>query len=334
MVSFSIRIVPVVLLLIGLATGVGRADTGEVNAGVRMIEVEDPVSHKPMKAAVFYPTLDGAETTRLGLLEIGAKKDATVSLGRHPVILLSHGNGGGMFSHHDTAEFLARHGYLVAAIEHPGDNFRDDSGLGSDRVLVGRNLQLSALLDGLLRGSTAESVDATRVGVAGFSAGGYTALTMVGAQPRFELLRPFCGQHPESVLCAGGGTIRLSSPPLAAKVDARVRAAFVMSPVAAFFDRHGLSSVAMPVWLYAAGADAVLPPDDNARRIRSEIPALAGYTEIPEAGHFVFLAPCSPKMQSATPALCLDKPGIDRRAVHEELNGEMLRFFNGHLQPE
>lgn len=323
-----LQLIQVVLAALLLA---GVAEAAETSAGVRMVEIEDPVSHRSMKAAVFYPTPDRAEATRFGPLEIGAKKDAPVGAGRHPVVLLSHGNGGGMFSHHDTATFLARHGYLVAAIEHPGDNFRDESGQGSDRVLVGRNLQLSALLDGLLRGSLSASIDAARVGAAGFSAGGYTALLLVGAQPRFHLLSAYCARYPNSVLCAGGGTVRLSSPPLEAKADTRVRAAFVMSPVATFFDRQSLASISVPVRLYAAGADSVLPPDVHARKIRIEIPTLAGYTEVPDADHFVFLSPCSLPMAQATPALCLDKPGIDRRAVHETLNKEMLRFFDAQL---
>lgn len=326
MFSSLIQVVLAALLLSGAA---GAAETA---AGVRLVEVEDPVSHRPMKAAVFFPTLDAAETTRLGPLEIGARKDAAVSPGRHPVILFSHGNGGGMFSHHDTAAFLSRHGYVVAAIEHPGDNHRDESGQGSDRVLVGRNWQLSALLDGLLRGPLSESVDAARVGAAGFSAGGYTALLMVGAQPRFQLLPAFCAQQPRSVLCIGGGTVRLASPPLSAKADARVRAVFAMSPVAAFFDRQSLASIVAPVRMYAATADTVLPPDVHARRLKAEIPTLAGYSEVPGADHFVFLAPCSPPMRSATPALCTDKPGIDRRAVHEELHKDMLQFFDAQLR--
>lgn len=317
-------------VVLALACAVDASAEGG-NAGVRLVEVADPVSHHPMKAAVFYPTLDRPEITRLGPLEIGARKDAAIRPGRHPVVVLSHGNGGGMFSHHDTAAFLARHGYVVAAIEHSGDNFRDASGQGSDRVLVGRNLQLSALLDGLLRGGLSESIDAAKVGVAGFSAGGYTALLMVGAQPRFQLLTAYCAQYPKSVLCIGGGTVRLSSPPLAPKVDARVRAAFVMSPVGAFFDRQGLTSISAPVWIYAAGADSLLPPEVHARKLRMEIPKLAGYTEVPDAEHFVFLAPCSPPMAQATPALCVDKPGVDRRAVHEALNDAMLRFFDAQL---
>lgn len=321
-------------ILWSLSVLVNVAVAEEHGVGVRLLELDDPVSQRPMKAAVFYPSSDRSESMRLGPLEIGAKKDAKVSSGRHPVVLFSHGNGGSMFSHHDTAEYLARHGYIVAAIEHPGDNFRDESGQGSDRVMVGRNLQLSELLNSLLRTGSAvsEFVDTGKIGVAGFSAGGYTALLMVGAQPRFELLAPYCRQYPKSVLCAGEGSVRLSSPPLAVQADSRIRAAFVMSPVAVFFDRQSLGEISVPVYLYAAEGDTVLPPDMHARRIRAEVRTLTGYTEVPGADHFVFLSPCSPQMERATPALCKDKPDIDRRRIHEALNRDMLRFFEGQLR--
>lgn len=308
------------------------ACAGEAGVGFRFVETPDPVTRKPMQAALFYPSDESLKPSRVGPLEIAATRNAAVQGGRHPLILLSHGNGGGMFSHHDTAEYLARHGFLVAAIEHPGDNYHDASGVGSDRVLVGRSVQLSALLD-FLTSSPAFStmVDATRVGVTGFSAGGYTALVAVGARPRFTRIAAYCARHARSVLCTGGGTVTLSAPPLVASADARIRAAFVMSPVAAYFDDDSLAPVVVPVTVYAAGDDGVLPVDDNARWLRDRLATLTAYSEIAGADHFVFLALCTARMTDMNPALCRDRPGIDRRAVHQSLNAALLDFFTARL---
>ena len=307
----------------------GVASANEINAGFFTVDIDDPVSEKPMSAAIFFPTEDHAGITKIGPIEILAAKDASVQSGRHPLVLLSHGSGGSMFSHHDTAVFLAKHGFIVAAIEHPGDNFRDESGLGTDRVLIGRSMQLSRLLDFLLyQASFSTSIDIEKIGVAGFSAGGYTALVMVGATPKFSRLKAYCALYPKSILCSGGGVVSLSSPPLVPKADERIRAAFVMSPVAAFFDREGLSKIPVPIELYAAGGDSVLPIHDNARWVRDNVTTLAKYTELSDADHFVFLSPCTPQMESIMPRLCVDAPGIDRRAVHESVNGDMLRFFS------
>ena len=314
-------------------TGVVGATEPPGGAGFRLIQLPDPVTQQPMQAAVFYPAAPTSETTRMGAVVVSAVKDAAPRGVRHPLVLLSHGNGAGRFSHHDTATFLARHGYVVAAIEHPGDNFRDSSGVGTDRVLMGRALQLSALLDFLLQApASAGLIDSRRVGVAGFSAGGYSALLLMGAKPKFELLGAYCKALPTSVLCAGGAKVSLSSPPLIAKTDDRVRAAFVMSPPGAFFDRESLSQVSKPVSLYAAGADSVLPVKENAIKVKELLPSLARYTEIPGADHFVFLAPCTSEMRGVAPALCTDPQGVNRAAVHDNVNRDALMFFQEQLQ--
>lgn len=67
---------------------------------------------------------------------------------------------GSRYGHHDLAVALARAGYVVCALEHPGDNYADQSGVGTERVLLGRAWQVSAAIDALLedpssvRGST------------------------------------------------------------------------------------------------------------------------------------------------------------------------------------
>lgn len=320
------------LLCSALIPGFVQANEALFKVGFRFIQLPDPVSNKSMKAVIFYPANAKSSQAKIGPVELMAEENASLHKGRYPLILISHGNGGSLFSHHDTATFLAKNGFVAAAIEHPGDNFRDDSGLGTDRVLIGRNLQLSALVDHLL-GHTdfSATIDPNRIGVTGFSAGGYTALLMVGAKPKFELLKLYCQRQPKSALCLGGGLIQLSSPPLASKADPRIRAAFVMSPVGAFFDGEGLSHINVPVYVYAASADDVLPVQENAAKVTTGIRTLTKYAEIPDAGHFVFLAPCSSEMKAIAPVPCSDRAGVNRRGAHETLNREIVTFFQAQM---
>jgi predicted dienelactone hydrolase len=256
-----------------------------------------------------------------------------VSSGRFPLVLLSHGNGGSMFSQHDMAASLASHGFVVAAVEHPGDNFKDESGQGSDRVFIGRQQQLTALLDYLLgRSAFAPAIDPGKIGVMGFSAGATTALQMLGAKLSFDLLKPYCDRAPNNVLCAARGQVRLSTPALTGQTDKRVRAAFVMSPVGVLFDKENWARVTAPVYVYAAAADSVLPIQDHALIAKNNLRSLTQYTEIPGANHYVFLSPCSEQMKSITPALCTDPPGVDRLAIHEKLNADALGFFRAELR--
>lgn len=300
--------------------------------GFRTVQLEDPVSQKLMKAAIFYPSETAITPTEIGMIKLDAARDIPIKMGRYPLVLFSHGNGGGLFSHHDFAIFLAKNNYLVAMIEHPEDNFRDSSGLGTDRVWIGRNLQMSALLDYLLQDALlADNIDTNKIGVAGFSAGAYTALLMLGAKPNFALLLNYCQTLPTSVLCEQTD-ILLSKPPLIAKGDQRIRAAFVMSPVAAFFDQQGLSEVVKPVYLTAAEKDTVIPLQYNAAHIKSILSSLVQYTVIPNADHFVFLSPCTTVMRSEMPSICTDSVNVNRNKVHEFINQEALNFFNDQFK--
>ncbi|MCK7495223.1 MAG: hypothetical protein MZW92_32090 [Comamonadaceae bacterium] len=57
-------------------------------------------------------------------------RNAPVAGGGLPLVVVSHGNGGGPQSHADLALALASAGYVVAAPMHTGDNFFDQSAAG------------------------------------------------------------------------------------------------------------------------------------------------------------------------------------------------------------
>jgi len=75
---------------------------------------------------------------------------ATVTAGAHPLILLSHGSGGGEFGHADLAETLAGQGYIVAAPRHLGDSYDKPEGWGTDVQMIARPRQVVATLDAVL----------------------------------------------------------------------------------------------------------------------------------------------------------------------------------------
>jgi len=126
------------------------AATGIAGVGFATFTVRDPVAGKAMAAVVYYPAAAWSETTALGPYVVAATANLPVASGRFPVIALSPGTGGSRWDLHDWATGLARRGFIVASLDHPGDNFRDHSGLGKDTVLIGRALQISALLDAVL----------------------------------------------------------------------------------------------------------------------------------------------------------------------------------------
>lgn len=323
------RLALIALLCLG-ATSV------QAGTGLRTLEVAEPVTTTHFPAVVFYPAPAAVEeaVTRRGPYVLHAQADTAIASGRHPLVLISHGHGGSMFGHHDLAEHLARRGYIVASMEHAGDSYRDQSGTGTDRVMLGRAWQVSAVLDALLGDpAIAPHIDRDRIGVAGFSAGGYTSLLLLGARPDFSRIHGYCARHPKDPeLCRFDETrfrTFTDTPPTA---DTRIRAAFVMSPLGVFFSADGLAPVQAPVFLYAAQRDRVLLPEENAHPVRDALPNLREFREVENAGHYVFLAPCAEAMAEELPEICVDPAGVDREAVHRRVNNDALAFFDQQLR--
>jgi len=329
----SLRLAAMALALACAMAAPARAGTGFAD-----ITLTNPVEGGPMPVIVFYPSDEAsvAAKTTVGPFDLAAQRGAMPTAGRHPLVVLSHGTGGTRLGHHDSLAALARAGIVAAAVEHPRDNFRDHSGLGTDRQLYGRAADITAVIDGILADPRlGPLVDPGRIGVAGFSAGGYTALTVVGARPDPAAFATYCQANAtDTLFCRGRSGPPPFSPQPPVMHDARVRAAFVMAPGFGFlFDRAGLAPVGVPVRLYRAENDELLRHPWHAQRIADNLSRPAEYEVVAGAGHYVFLVPCAPVIAAENPALCTDPPGVDRVAVHRRLNDDMVGFFGRTLAP-
>jgi len=116
--------------------------------------------------------------------------------------------------------------------------------------------------------------------------------------------------------------------------DARVRSAMVVAPALGLtFIQESLAAVSVPIQLWRAEDDAVLPHPWYAEAVRAALPKPLEYREVPKAGHFDFLAPCAPRFAEMAPPLCSSQPGIDRLDFHREFNAAVLDFFTVALKP-
>jgi hypothetical protein len=77
--------------------------------------------------------------------------------------------------------------------------------------------------------------------------------------------------------------------------------------------------------------DEVLLPRFNVLHIAPHIKTLAGIRMIPDAGHYVFLAPCSRELARGNADICEDPPGVDRVAVHRQINAAALAYYRKTL---
>ncbi|ODB38970.1 dienelactone hydrolase [Pseudomonas mosselii] len=324
------RMLMALLLLGGL---LARADAAPWVAGLHRLTLTDPVDARPMQALVFYPSSGEARPVRIEGYQTRVAEEAPVAMGQFPLLVISHGNTGSPMALHDLANGLARQGFVVVAVVHPGDNNRDHSRLGTLSNLYGRPLQISAAItaarnDRLL----APYLNDGKVGVIGYSAGGETALILSGARPDLERLRRYCEQRPtDTDACKTHGVLIADHSELAPRADPRVGAVMLMAPLSLMFGRHALAGVQVPALIYSGDNDQLLVLEHNADALARKLPVTPDYRLLAGAGHFVFMAPCDDEQHQRMPVLCKDAEGVDRQHIHRSLRSETTAFFSQAL---
>ncbi len=103
-----------------------RADTHDARRHAGRHGAEDARAPHP-RWSLYYPTKATERTTAMGPFTVQAAIQAPPEDKFKGLIVLSHGIGGTELGHSSLAEALARDGYMVAALRHPGDNWQDGS---------------------------------------------------------------------------------------------------------------------------------------------------------------------------------------------------------------
>jgi predicted dienelactone hydrolase len=191
-----------------------------------------------------------------------------------PLIVLSHGLGSVRIDMRYLAEHLASHGFVVAALEHPGSNetyvrkaLKLKGPLLEAEEFLHRPKDISFLLDQLktineTTGPLQGKLAANRAMVIGYSLGGTTALSIAGAELQLTELKKRC---PGNVLALSLGE---NAQCFAKKLpedryqlrDPRVKAAIALSPVTSLvFGETGMSKVAIGTLILANSADKTAP---------------------------------------------------------------------------
>jgi predicted dienelactone hydrolase len=302
--------------------------------GFSLVEAPDPPG-EALKVGVWYPTTASPSDQRLGLFTQVVAPNAAVDGRSHPLIVISHGNGGSLEGHYDTALALARSGFIVAAMTHTGDNYKDQS---RATQLADRPRAVHAVIDYMLAAWPGyAAIDPDKIGVFGFSSGGFTALVSVGGIPDLTRVAPYCAEHEAVYACQVLKQHPVSTdhpiPVEAWVADRRIKAAVVAAPAIGFtFRGAGLSNVNLPIQLWRAENDHILPSPDYVEAVRDALPHPPEYHVVAGADHFDFLAPCSEALARAVPVICQEQGGFDRAAFHTMFNQDVVRFFEQTLR--
>jgi predicted dienelactone hydrolase len=329
-------LISVFVLMIALAgASYYTAQRSEHRVGFQVVRAND-ANGKPFAVGVWYPTT--ARTWPTGLIGgMVVARNAAVVGDALPLVVISHGNGGGAASHVDLAMALASAGYVVAAPNHLGDTFGDESGVGSVNLFGDRARQLRETVDRMLAPWPGRAhVDTARIGAFGFSAGGLTVLVAVGAQPDLRRVATHCATSREfacDVLQHAGSPLITASAPLTADAfvaDPRIKAAVVAAPGLGFtLDSTRLAGVQVPMQLWSGDLDDKVPYATNTKVVRDALGSRVEFHAVPGAGHLSFLTPCS---VLAPRAVCTDPGTFDRKAFHARMDSSVVEFFGRTLR--
>jgi predicted dienelactone hydrolase len=258
------------------------------------------------------------------------------------LILLSHGVGGSELGHSAIAQTLARNGYLVAAMRHPGDNWQDQSMLekSPERYFDERPRQASRVIDSILADPTWKNRIASdgrgpQVGALGHSAGGYSVLALAGAKPDLSRLRKHClTEFSEDPIFCGMSRSGDAPPPLTTSTtslkDERVRAVVAMAPAGVLLTADSLAMVQTAAMIYEAELDSFLVPRFHAEWVASKLP-VPNLHRVPNAWHFAFMDSPSIPISSPDGDVAAKPRSFDRDAFLKNLAVEILDFFDKTL---
>ncbi|MFJ8039172.1 alpha/beta hydrolase family protein [Kitasatospora sp. NPDC096147] len=219
--------------------------------------------------------------------------------GPPPVLLMSHGTGGSARDLAWLAEELALAGYLVAGVDHHGNNWVDGYLPEGFAFSWERPRDLGFVLERLR-----EERELGAVGAVGFSLGGYTAAATVGARIAPEHYRavaerlvpmPPLPEYPDLLDAIDARYRPEEREPIirasgADRTVPEVAAAFLICPgIGGLVDQASLEAVRRPVAIRWGGADDNSPGPGNALYYAEHIPGAEVACAGEEVGHYLFV---------------------------------------------
>jgi predicted dienelactone hydrolase len=189
-------------------------------------------------------------------------------------------------------------------------------------------------------------MDLSRIGVAGFSAGGGTALLAAGARVEPGRLIRFCQANPDDGICRPQREFAFSTqdaedllkrPEIQAEAAHAgddhaippVRAAFVMAPaLVQALDPASLEHMHVPVEIILGDADTVVPPATNGLVAAKMIPNVS-LIRLPGVGHYDFVSSCT---ESGRAVIAVCRTEVPQADTHRQAIEAAEAFFSRQLK--
>lgn len=281
----------------------------EIFVGSEQMKIVDKTLNISFPVLIQYPTHEPSTTIAFGPFTMDVSPDAKIIEGQFPLVIISHGNGGSHLVYRTISTHLAKNGYIVAMLEHYGNNRNNNQLENTNENLINRPRHVSLIIDELLSiNRFGKSISVNNIAVIGHSMGGYTALVLAGGLPRTR----------------EGEKIEVSSDP-------RVKAIVLLAPGTGWF-MNSLQNVTIPILMLIAEHDQITPRW-NAEIVLNNVPdkAQVTFSEVENAGHFSFLSPFPAAMKNSNFLPSTDPEGFDREQFHKQIPAEILEFLNDKL---
>jgi len=262
------------------------------------------------------------------------------SVGKFPLIIVSHGYVGSRYLMTYLTENLASKGYLVVSIDHTDSTFKDANAFHS--TLLNRAKDIKFILNEMasLSGDALGGIiDSDNTGIVGYSMGGYGVLN-VGGAGYSDGAAAFFGQM------TGGSTainsLVASNPEYQSSIDPRIKAVVAFAPWGmerGVWDAEGLKGLKKPTLFIAGSQDDISGYEKGIKAIyEGAVNADRYLLTYMNARHNV--APNPPPAESLAPGLHIDEyyryadSSWDQRKINNVNQHFVTAFLGTHLKGE
>ena len=324
-------------------------------------EGKDPIYDRPLTVEIWYPAEVAADIEASVTYEevMGTRGDSLrplvpftfkgravrdakpkSSVGKFPLVIVSHGYVGSRYLMTYLTENLASKGYVVVSIDHTDSTFKDANAFHS--TLLNRAKDIKFVLNemaGLKGDALSGNIDADNTGIVGYSMGGYGVLN-VGGAGYSDGAAAFFGQMTGG--SAAINSLAASNAEYQNSIDPRIKAVVAFAPwgmTRGVWDAEGLKGLKKPTLFIAGSQDDISGYEKGIKAIyEGAVNADRYLLTYIDARHNV--APNPPPAESMAPGLHIDEyyryadATWDQRKINNVNQHFVTAFLGTHLKKQ